>query len=69
MKDIITIYRRTLTDLTHKKTHKSKIKIALVMATLDIVTILAFNLMDQPLEACAISMAFGFLGCLLTILP
>lgn len=69
MKDIITIYKRTLADLTHRKTHKSKIKIALVMATLDIVTILAFNLMDQPLEACAISMAFGFLGCLLTILP
>lgn len=66
MEDIITIYRRTLTDLTHKKTHKSKIKIALVMATLDIVTILAFNLMDRPLEACSISMAFGFLGCLLT---
>ena len=44
MEDIITIYKRTLADLTHRKTHKSKIKIALVMATLDMVTILAFNL-------------------------
>lgn len=69
MEDIITIYKRTLADLTHRKTHKSKIKIALVMATLDIVTTLAFNLMDQPLEACVVSMAFGFLGCLLITLP
>lgn len=69
MEDIITIYERTLADLTHRETHKSKIKIALVMATLDMVTILAFNLWNQPLEACVVSMAFGFLGCLLTTLP
>lgn len=69
MGDIFIIYKRTLADLTHRKTHKSKIKIALVMATLDIVTILAFNLWNQPLEACVVSMAFGFLGCLLTSLP
>lgn len=69
MEDIIAIYKRTLLDLTHRKIRKGKIKIALVMATLDIVTILAFNLMDQPLEACVVSIAFGFLGCLLTILP
>lgn len=69
MEDIITIYKRTLTDLTHRKTHKSKIKMALVMVTLDMVTILAFNLWNQPLEACVVSMAFGFLGCLLTTLP
>ena len=68
MEDIFIIYKRTLADLTHRKTHKSKIKIALVMATLDIVTILAFNLWNQPLEACVVSMAFGFLGCLLTTL-
>lgn len=69
MEDIITIYKRTLVDLTHRKTHKSNTKIAFVMAALDIVTILAFNLWNQPLEACVVSMAFGFLGCLFTTLP
>lgn len=68
MEDIITIYKRTLADLTHRKTHKSKIKIALAMVTFDVVTILAFNLWNQPLEACVVSMAFGFMVCLLTIL-
>lgn len=68
MEDIITIYKRTLADLTHRKTRKSKIKIALIMATLDVITILKFNLRNQPLEACVVSMAFGFLGSLCTIL-
>lgn len=68
MEDIITIYKRTLADLTHMKTRKSKIKIALVMAILDVIIILKFNLWNQPLEACAVSMAFGFLVGLLTIL-
>lgn len=69
MGDIITIYKRTLADLTHRKTRKGKIKIALIMAILDVVTITKFNLWNRPLEACVVSMAFGFLGGLYTILP
>ena len=69
MEDIITIYKRTLADLTHRKTRKSKIKIALVMTILDVITILKFNLGNRPLEACVVSMAFGFLGGILIVLP
>lgn len=69
MKDIITIYKRTLADLTHRKTIKSKIKIALVVAILDVITITKLNLWNQPLEAYLVSMAFGLLGGLFIYLP
>lgn len=69
MKNLIKLYKRTLADLTHRKTRSDKIKIALVYASLDIITILVFNIWNQPLEAFIVSMAIGFIGSLFTILP